>query len=88
MVYRGKLPLGAEAWGETVLHLPAAAPRRWVDIITGNEIETSRAAPANALALSDVLKNFPVALLYRQESAPALQTIDARTDAATFEHGV
>ena len=88
MVYRGKLPLGVEAWGETVLHLPAAAPRQWVDIITGNEVETPLAAPENALALSDVLKNFPVALLYRQEAAPTLQTVDARTDAATFEHGV
>ena len=88
MVYRGKLPLGAEAWGETVLPLPAAAPGRWVDIITGNEVETAGTAPANALALSDVLKNFPVALLYRPEAAPGLQIIDARTDAATFEHGV
>ena len=53
-----------------------------------SDAQTPLAAPENALALSDVLKNFPVALLYRQEAAPTLQTVDARTDAATFEHGV
>ncbi len=35
-----------------------------------NEVEASRAAPENALALSDVLKNFPVALLYHEEAVP------------------
>ena len=78
LVFRGGSPLGAEAWGETSLELPAA-PRRWLDIITGNSIE----APGHTLALSELFKNFPGALLYADAGAGEELAMEANFDAAT-----
>jgi len=78
LVFRGGSPLGAEAWGETSLELPAA-PRRWLEIITGNSIE----APGHTLALSELFKNFPGALLYADAGAGEELAMEANFDAAT-----
>ena len=44
----------------------------------------------DAVATEPILPDFAIGMCVAriEESAPALQTIDARTDAATFEHGV
>lgn len=54
----GGWPVGAP-WKDTTLGLPAEAPRAWNDAITGTALE--RGGPA--LALADVLRHLPVALL-------------------------
>jgi (1->4)-alpha-D-glucan 1-alpha-D-glucosylmutase len=78
LVYRGRSPLGAEAWAAGSLELPASAPRRWVDVITGNRFELS----GNALALSELLRNFPGALLYADAGADEGRLMEANFDAA------
>lgn len=45
----------ADAWRDTVIELPADAPTRWTNVITGEE--------ADRLALAGVLRHFPVAML-------------------------
>ncbi|HUG05198.1 MAG TPA: malto-oligosyltrehalose synthase [Candidatus Limnocylindria bacterium] len=59
-------PLGP-LWGTTSLALPPGAPRRWRDELTGIE----RTAKGGALALTDVLATFPVALLVGEPSDDA-----------------
>ncbi len=55
-------PLG-EVWGDTVLTLPHATPEmRYRDLFTGAEFTPT----AGALALSEILQRFPVALLVRE----------------------
>ncbi|MEW6273528.1 MAG: malto-oligosyltrehalose synthase [Bacillota bacterium] len=70
-------PLGEGVWGETSLLLPAHAPDRWRNILTGEVVQTATAAqnpphpPGSnlhppeykALPIAAVLRNFPVALL-------------------------
>ncbi|NLW06500.1 MAG: malto-oligosyltrehalose synthase [Clostridia bacterium] len=51
-------PLGGEVWKDTALLLPAAAPDRWRNILTGEVISACQQFPVAAL-----LKYFPVALL-------------------------
>ncbi len=82
LVFRGGAPLGAEAWGETALELPAAAPRRWLDVVTGNQIE----ATGNALPLSELLKDFPGALLYAEAGAGGEPAMEAHLDEALIQH--
>lgn len=70
-------PSGERVWGETSLLLPAHAPDRWRNILTGEVVQTATAAqnpphpPGSnlhppeykALSIAAVLRNFPVALL-------------------------
>jgi (1->4)-alpha-D-glucan 1-alpha-D-glucosylmutase len=83
MVYRGMMPLG-EIWGSTAARLPADAPREWRSLITGEAIELSQ---ENLLPLSDVLKNFPVALLYYDELANGSLRVEETADATAIQHG-
>ncbi len=75
-----KPPVGGAVWGDTALSLPAAAPTRWHNVFTGEIISAApqkndAAAPnhnnntsgTQLLAMAEVLKNFPVALLTPQE---------------------
>ncbi|MBE0467005.1 MAG: malto-oligosyltrehalose synthase [Candidatus Desulforudis sp.] len=62
------LPLGEAVWGESVLLLPSEAPEHWRDVFTGERLTgrvVSRAVPPGktALALADVFRHFPAALL-------------------------
>ncbi|HTW21968.1 MAG TPA: malto-oligosyltrehalose synthase [Candidatus Baltobacteraceae bacterium] len=50
-------------WSDTTLDLPNSAPESWINVLTGETI-TSRAHGAKrSLAVADVLRSFPVALL-------------------------
>jgi (1->4)-alpha-D-glucan 1-alpha-D-glucosylmutase len=64
LIPAGRPPLGETVWGNTVLLLPAGAPEEWRNVLTGERL---RAAPMSGeertLALSSVLKRFPVALI-------------------------
>jgi len=78
MGYNGDAPVG-EVWGRSALDLPLGAPARWVDAVSGARLE---ADPGNQLSLGNVLKYFPVALLYCEEPmhlSPALEEVSHAT---------
>jgi (1->4)-alpha-D-glucan 1-alpha-D-glucosylmutase len=56
------LPL-AEFWGATTLLLPESAPKLWLNVLTGESVESQTAGESRSLVVSDVLKRFPIALL-------------------------
>ncbi|MBE3586085.1 MAG: malto-oligosyltrehalose synthase [Thermoanaerobacter sp.] len=55
-----QFPVGEKIWGETALILPARAPDRWLNIFTGEEINSSA---KGSLSLAEVFRHFPAALL-------------------------
>jgi len=55
------LPLGRKVWGDDRLLLPRDAPEFWLNIFTGESLNTSEGE--SELFLSDILSVFPVALL-------------------------
>jgi (1->4)-alpha-D-glucan 1-alpha-D-glucosylmutase len=60
----GRLPLGKAAWQDTVLQLPEGAPDSWQNVLTGERVLATQASDGRRiLALADVFKRFPVALL-------------------------
>ena len=59
LVQEGQFPFGQEVWGDSRLLLPKGAPLRWKEMITGEE-----AGGDQALLIGDILKNYPVALLF------------------------
>lgn len=72
-----RLPLGLErvgGWGDTLVH---PAPLDRVDVLTGRAVPAAR-----GIALSEVLADYPVALLVPAQTAPA---IDHGTSADTAE---
>ena len=84
-VYRGGAPLGDDFWRGTMLHLPGSTPGQWVDVITGNTLTATSAAPVKALELGGVFKDFPVALLCDEEAAEELPNLKENTHARTSE---
>jgi (1->4)-alpha-D-glucan 1-alpha-D-glucosylmutase len=68
-----RLPLGREAWGDTSVALPQdLPPGPYLNLFTGQVIRTSPAAAWFDLALSEILAEFPVALL-EAPAAAAMQ---------------
>jgi (1->4)-alpha-D-glucan 1-alpha-D-glucosylmutase len=65
MVFNASLPVG-EVWSRSALALPPDAPAQWIDAVSGARIESG---DGNQLALDEVFKYFPVALLYHEETA-------------------
>jgi (1->4)-alpha-D-glucan 1-alpha-D-glucosylmutase len=66
-------PLG-RWWRETILQLPAGAPKRWQHVISGDALESSKPLRSDktngtTLDLGEVFERFPVALLTTQASA-------------------
>ncbi len=59
LVPTGEFPLG-EVWGKSELILPQNAPRNWRNVLTGEEIAVPE---GRGLAISEVLRTFPVALM-------------------------
>lgn len=59
----GKWPLGESVWSSTEVELPAGAPDGWCELFSGETI-TARGRSRKRLLLADILKRFPVALLY------------------------
>jgi (1->4)-alpha-D-glucan 1-alpha-D-glucosylmutase len=61
----GMLPLGAPTWGETRLALPWLAPEaRLEDLLTGRSLSIEKDERGAVLALAEVLRDFPVGLLF------------------------
>ncbi len=57
----------ADWWCETLLQLPADAPRRWQNVISGASVETTRSAENDqTIDVSKIFHSFPVALLVGQ----------------------
>ncbi|HUO83974.1 MAG TPA: malto-oligosyltrehalose synthase [Thermoanaerobaculia bacterium] len=54
-----RFPLGERVWKRSSIRLPADAPTRWVNRITGETLE----AAGGALLAADLFRSFPVALL-------------------------
>ena len=55
VVSEGRFPLGETTWPEGALVLPRGAPATWRNVFTGERVER--------LALAEVFRSFPVALL-------------------------
>jgi (1->4)-alpha-D-glucan 1-alpha-D-glucosylmutase len=62
------LPLGREVWGESALGLPPDAPRRWLNVFTGEELEIRALGKRSELPLENLFRRFPVALLTASET--------------------
>jgi (1->4)-alpha-D-glucan 1-alpha-D-glucosylmutase len=58
LIKEDQRPLGREIWKDTRIVVPDGAPTEWRDALCGHRIAGER-----SLALGDVLKDFPVALL-------------------------
>lgn len=64
LVEDGALLPNGSPWEDTALQLPPGAPERWRNVFTGEEVNASDSAEGTpALALRNVLDQFPVALL-------------------------
>ena len=59
LVEVGKFPLGQPIWEADSLRLPGDAPRRWVNVLTGEPIEAASARKQNLLRLHSVFRSFP-----------------------------
>jgi (1->4)-alpha-D-glucan 1-alpha-D-glucosylmutase len=84
--YRGNAPLGEDLWGATALDLPAQAPRRWLDVISGEPVAGAPPAAPNRLLLGNVFKYFPVALLYPEEPVGPSQTVEENAHGTLIQH--
>ncbi len=58
LIKPGEIPVGRRVWQDTIISLPANAPSRWRDGISGNVL-TAR----NELLVGDILRDFPVSIL-------------------------
>jgi (1->4)-alpha-D-glucan 1-alpha-D-glucosylmutase len=65
----GKLPLGPEVWGESVLLLPGelGPQRRWRNVFTEEALALEKRQGQPVLPLARVFRHFPVALFLAQE---------------------
>jgi (1->4)-alpha-D-glucan 1-alpha-D-glucosylmutase len=63
LVSVSEFPLGRKVWGRSVLHLPAQAPKEWLNVLTGETIKASFRAGKKVLPLEGVFQCFPVAFL-------------------------
>jgi (1->4)-alpha-D-glucan 1-alpha-D-glucosylmutase len=85
-VYHGTVPLGAEFWKSTAVSLGADAPTGWLNIITGEHLESTESGSIHALALSHVLNIFPVAFLYQEQASTVLSRREENLHAAGVQH--
>lgn len=58
LVKENQLPLGAEVWEDTRIILPADAPSKWDNGMTGISLKGGR-----TMAVGDILKHFPCSFL-------------------------
>jgi (1->4)-alpha-D-glucan 1-alpha-D-glucosylmutase len=59
LVEEGEYPLGVNAWRDTRLRLPSAAPASWRDAVTEEVLEMK----GKEVYVGDILRYFPVSLL-------------------------
>jgi (1->4)-alpha-D-glucan 1-alpha-D-glucosylmutase len=58
-------------WRKTDIHLQSSAPQIWTNQITGEELPSRSARGARSLAVGELLRKFPVALLSGIKSPPS-----------------
>jgi (1->4)-alpha-D-glucan 1-alpha-D-glucosylmutase len=63
LVTSGRLPVGRRTWRDTATALPARAPKRWADILTGETLTASRVADGQVIHLHSIFPHSPFALL-------------------------
>ncbi|HEY1235235.1 MAG TPA: malto-oligosyltrehalose synthase, partial [Candidatus Binatia bacterium] len=85
-VYNGMIPLGDDFWRSTAVSFGAEMPNRWLDVITGQHLESSHAGATQALSLSSVFSHFPVALLYQEQVSTRPSLRQENMHAAGVQH--
>jgi (1->4)-alpha-D-glucan 1-alpha-D-glucosylmutase len=60
------LPLGEDYWADTWIELPPELGGRFVNVLTGEHVESRPAGESPALPVAGALATFPAALLGRQ----------------------
>ncbi|HEX9374657.1 MAG TPA: malto-oligosyltrehalose synthase [Actinomycetota bacterium] len=55
----GRFPVRAASWPATVAHLPAGAPERWTNVLTGEHVDAVR----GGIRLADAFATLPVGVL-------------------------
>jgi (1->4)-alpha-D-glucan 1-alpha-D-glucosylmutase len=85
-IYQGQAPLGEDFWRGTTLNLPDSAPFRWVDVVSGDTLETALTGSTKSAKLGSILKSFPVALLCNEEMFAQLPRVEERSNARVIEH--
>jgi (1->4)-alpha-D-glucan 1-alpha-D-glucosylmutase len=64
---RSQAPPGLDSlrrfWRASQIALPGNAPQSWLNVLTGETVQTGRVRRAPTLSLRDVFKNLPVAVL-------------------------
>jgi (1->4)-alpha-D-glucan 1-alpha-D-glucosylmutase len=63
LVPAGRFPTGEKVWANNLLRLVERAPVNWVNVMTGESLQSRAAAHGRELSLGEVLGKFPVALL-------------------------
>jgi (1->4)-alpha-D-glucan 1-alpha-D-glucosylmutase len=84
-VFRGVAPLGPDFWRNTAVRLPKQAPRRWINVITGEQVAASSSDGRTWLLIQSLLNQFPVALLHNAEVVEQNDS-EELTIAASFDH--
>ncbi|GAB4347754.1 MAG: malto-oligosyltrehalose synthase [Candidatus Abyssubacteria bacterium] len=59
IITEGEYPLGQKVWADTCVQLPADAPTKWKNALTGEQLSSN----VELLPLGDVLRKFPAGLL-------------------------
>ncbi len=58
-----EFPTGETFWGDGFFTMPSAHPRRWQNVLTGEEVELVLSDGSQRLYLRDLFRSFPCALL-------------------------
>jgi (1->4)-alpha-D-glucan 1-alpha-D-glucosylmutase len=85
-VYNGMVPLGDDFWRSTAVSVGIEMPNRWVNVITGEDLESTQAGATQALSLSRVFNHFPVALLYQEQVSMRSSLREENLHAAGVQH--
>ena len=83
----GMLPLGASTWGGAGIELPWLSPDATIrDVVTGRSLCLEGEEQGARLALSEALRDFPVALIhFEMATTPSDLPIRLRSPASTLE---
>jgi (1->4)-alpha-D-glucan 1-alpha-D-glucosylmutase len=63
LVAAGRLPVGRRAWKDTAIGLPAKAPKRWANVLTGETLTASRVPDGQVIHLHSIFLHLPFALV-------------------------
>ena len=86
-IYNGIAPLGGEFWNSTAVSFDGEMPTQWLNIITGERLESTPSGSTQALSLSRVFSHFPVALLYQEQASAVSSVREEQLHVAGVQHG-